>query len=169
MLPQKRFDSKLFKFEKFRIKLAFFINEFFTKFSLFFGQPQFNLIEVKIAANTPTMIMIISFGWSSNTGFHDFFHKIFFVFQTATIQSYRSQDCCKYTNNDYDCNTNNVVIDDSVLCAGSTTQKIGVCFGDSGGPLIYFNGSHNLLGECREGSCVSSTFRRCTPVLNWSE
>ena len=77
-----------------------------------------------------------------------FFHKIFFIFQTATIQSYQSQDCCKYTNNDYDCNTNNVVIDDSVLCAGSTTQKIGVCFGDSGGPLIYFNGSHNLLGEC---------------------
>ena len=73
---------------------------------------------------------------------------IFSFFQTATIQSYRSQDCCKYTNNDYDCNTNNVVIDDSVLCAGSTTQKIGVCFGDSGGPLIYFNGSHNLLGEC---------------------
>ena len=58
MLPQKRFDRKLLKFEKFRIKLAFFINEFFTKFSLFFRQPQFNLIEVKIAANTPTMIMI---------------------------------------------------------------------------------------------------------------
>ena len=77
-----------------------------------------------------------------------FFYNIFFAFQTATIQSYQSQDCCKYTNNDYDCNTNNVVIDDSVLCAGSTTQKIGVCFGDSGGPLIYFNGSHNLLGEC---------------------
>ena len=36
--------------------------KFFTNFSLFFGQPQFNLIEVKIAANTPTMIMIISFG-----------------------------------------------------------------------------------------------------------
>ena len=31
---------------------------FFRKFSLFFRQPQFNLIEVKIAANTPTMIMI---------------------------------------------------------------------------------------------------------------
>ena len=71
-----------------------------------------------------------------------------FYSQTATIQSYKSQDCCKYTNNDYDCVTNNVVIDDSVLCAGSTSQKIGVCFGDSGGPLIYFNGTHSLLGMC---------------------
>merc|ERR1712223_1709922 len=48
------------------------------------------------------------------------------ILKTATIQSYRNQDCCKYTNNAYDCNTNNVVIDDSVLCAGSTNQKIGV-------------------------------------------
>ena len=99
----------------------------------------------------------------------------FFLFlQTATIQSYRNQDYCKYTNNAYDCKTNNVVIDDSVLCAGSTTQKIGVCFGDSGGPLIYFNGTHDLLMGVTSyvvGSCgslgVVDGFARVTHQMDW--
>ena len=110
------------------------------------------MIEIIISVNPVTSSSHVFTNFFQNfffkIFFNEFFSPNFLCFQTATIQSYRSQDCCKYTNSDYDCNTNNVVIDDSVLCAGSTTQKIGVCFGDSGGPLIYFNGSHNLLGQC---------------------
>ena len=67
------------------------------------------------------------------------------VLKTATIKSYSSVDCCKFTEDDFKCLTKNVVFDDSVICAGSTSQRVGVCFGDSGGPLVHFNGTHSIL------------------------
>ena len=33
-------------------------------------------------------------------------------------------------------------MDDSILCAGNMNVPIGVCNGDSGGPLTYYNGTH---------------------------
>ena len=94
--------------------------------------------------------------------------------KTATIKSIQSKDCCRQFNNDFDCNTHNVVIDDSILCAGSATEKVGVCFGDSGGPLIYDNGTHGILVGVTSyvvGACgtlgVVDGFAKVSHQLDW--
>lgn len=83
-------------------------------------------------------------------------------------------DCCKFRNDFYQCETNRIVEDESVLCAGNPTEHVGVCFGDSGGPLIHFNGTHNVLVGVTSfvvGSCgtlgVVDGFARVTHQLPW--
>ena len=65
-------------------------------------------------------------------------------------------------------------MDDSVLCAGSSNEKVGVCFGDSGGPLIYDNGTHGILVGVTSyvvGSCgtlgVVDGFAKVSHQLDW--
>ena len=96
------------------------------------------------------------------------------VLKTVTIRSYPNQECCKFVEDDIKCLTNKVVLDDSVLCAGSTSQKIGVCFGDSGGPLTYYNGSRHFLvgitsyvvGSCGGIGFVDG-FARVSHQMEW--
>ena len=84
-------------------------------------------------------------GWGKVSKIYGNFYKDAYALKTATINSIANKECCKQFDNHYDCNTHNVVMDDSILCAGSASQKVGVCFGDSGGPLIHNNGSHHIL------------------------
>ena len=56
--------------------------------------------------------------------------------QTANVKAYSNEDCCKQRFSPSDCSSNREVIDDSIICAGSTNQPVGICFGDSGGMFI---------------------------------
>ena len=53
--------------------------------------------------------------------------------QTANVKAYSNEDCCKQRFSPSDCSSNREVVDDSIICAGSTIQAVGICFGDSGG------------------------------------
>ena len=53
--------------------------------------------------------------------------------QTANVKAYSNEDCCKQRFSPSDCSSNREVVDDSIICAGSTNQPVGICFGDSGG------------------------------------
>ena len=44
--------------------------------------------------------------------------------------------CCLQRYPPNDCQTHRQVIDDSIICAGSTVQAVGICFGDSGGTFL---------------------------------
>ena len=44
--------------------------------------------------------------------------------------------CCLQRYPPNDCQTHRQVIDDSIICAGSTVQAVGICFGDSGGTML---------------------------------
>ena len=59
----------------------------------------------------------------------------------TALTGYSNEDCCAvweaYDNSNW-CG----FMDDSILCAGNMNVPIGVCNGDSGGPLTYFNGTH---------------------------
>ena len=64
-------------------------------------------------------------------------------------------------------------IGDTVLCAGNSTARVGICNGDSGGPLTYFNETHHILvgvtsfgfGKC-EGDYYDG-FARVTHEIKW--
>ena len=56
--------------------------------------------------------------------------------QTANVKAYSNEDCCKQRFSPSDCSSNREVVDDSIICAGSTIQAVGICFGDSGGMFI---------------------------------
>ena len=60
-----------------------------------------------------------------------------------------------------------------LLCAGNSTAKVDVCNGDSGGPLTYFNGTHNVLVGVTSfafGFCDTeyyNGFARVTHEIEW--
>ena len=58
------------------------------------------------------------------------------ILQTANVKAYSNEDCCKQRFSPSDCSSNREVVDDSIICAGSTIQAVGICFGDSGGMFI---------------------------------
>jgi len=96
------------------------------------------------------------------------------VLKTANVKAYSNEDCCKQRFSPSDCSSNREVVDDSIICAGSTNQPVGICFGDSGGPLLYNNGSHNILVGVSSfvvGSCgtigVTDGFARVTHQIDW--
>ena len=60
-------------------------------------------------------------------------HNTYMKLQTANVKAYSNEDCCKQRFSPSDCSSNREVIDDSIICAGSTNQPVGICFGDSGG------------------------------------
>ncbi len=99
------------------------------------------------------------------------------------------------THSEEECRTNFIIHEESVVCAGSDTSIVGICFGDSGGkstynhfrvnlypnmqilyigPLTVYNGTHTILigvtsyvaGTC--GSLTNSEgFAKVSHVLPW--
>ena len=57
--------------------------------------------------------------------------------QKANVLAYSNSQCCTQRFNANDCATRRQLIDDSIICAGSTTTPVGICFGDSGGKWFY--------------------------------
>ena len=52
------------------------------------------------------------------------------------MKSFSNEMCCLQRYPPNDCQTHRQVIDDSIICAGSTVQAVGICFGDSGGTFL---------------------------------
>ena len=67
------------------------------------------------------------------------------VLNKAMVKGFPRQECCIQSYSKSACQSGQITIHDSVLCAGNATHEIGVCRGDSGGPLTFYNGTHHIV------------------------
>ena len=90
--------------------------------------------------------------------------------QTANVKAYSNEDCCKQRFSPSDCSSNREVIDDSIICAGSTNQPVGICFGDSGGMFLFIDTSILPAIILKIVSFHDCPLQRCLsrPTSHWS-